>query len=765
MATLKELLKLRGTVQGITISDSFERNTPVFKIGFRPSRSGLGESQIGRNYLESRQFPKTPDGYKRAIAYFKQLKSKYKDEIAKFPENRSAGAKKLLTDYTNLKKTYSQELVDEIKKLTKQKKYKNFVQVEKALYRKFNKPKYTTVQNVDPKVVFFNPKTKIFTIPRDFEIYGGAFGKKKPGEIKNAIRQIIGTQFFANSPNYKKEREFLTRFYTDSDFKPTADEVNLMRKFTKDFSVTRSIGAQGVESSIAGRFFRDLNFDFSRKLKDVGKIFNLQEHLKTQIKNPRTSAADKRFFQTELKSLQNDSNTILKRLKEKFPGLFTSQAVQGGSLQLEHRIARSLGEKGPLKLPKDYIARAVRVPGRFNQAKYEAFDKPLLDLLTEYKAASKANKPGIQLQIEKLKDNFNKRTGGYLDNLNFKFGNTVKITDSTPLVSQVKGPDLLFDIDKSIKQSNKFFRSFGDERLKGMPKASAASDFITSGKEYNAFKKLVNTVKSLPKKDQLEYCSYLSRGGLPGNCAAAIDNNPVKAAQVFDQAPATSNAMTKVKSAATAFLNFLKKPGTKTFGIGAGVGAAVGLVKAFRNDDPTTFLSNEEQQKNMLVDIATQPLSVDFEQPAILDYQLPALGVALAGSAALAAPSTIKASKSRALGVEKKRPGVAKTGLRILGRGLGVAASPAVLAPFAAADITSQIAAGDSPMDIATNPLNYIYPAFADQTPKLTRGLPSVARKVATLGLGRAGLTALSRLGIGGLGASLAIQGLGLLDE
>ena len=36
MATLRELLKL-GTVQGITISDSFERNTPVFKIGFRPS--------------------------------------------------------------------------------------------------------------------------------------------------------------------------------------------------------------------------------------------------------------------------------------------------------------------------------------------------------------------------------------------------------------------------------------------------------------------------------------------------------------------------------------------------------------------------------------------------------------------------------------------------------------------------------------------------------------------------------------------------------
>jgi hypothetical protein len=167
----------------------------------------------------------------------------------------------------------------------------------------------------------------------------------------------------------------------------------------------------------------------------------------------------------------------------------------------------------------------------------------------------------------------------------------------------------------------------------------------------------------------------------------------------------------------------------------------------------------------MLVDMATQPISLDTERPAILDYQLPALGASLVGSTALAAPSTIKASKSRSLGIERKPPGIAKTGLRVLGRGLGVAASPALLAPFAAGDIASQIAEGDSPTDIATNPFNYLYPAFADQTPKLTRGLSPTLRKVARLGLGRAALTGLSRLGIGGLGASLAIQGLGLLDD
>jgi len=245
--------------------------------------------------------------------------------------------------------------------------------------------------------------------------------------------------------------------------------------------------------------------------------------------------------------------------------------------------------------------------------------------------------------------------------------------------------------------------------------------------------------------------------------AKKFQNDPVGFTNKVNQIQQPTSGIAKFTNAA---LGFLKSPGVKRFTL-AGAAGTVGaaIVKEFRNDDPSTYLSNEDQQKNMLVAMATDPIADDFERPDILDFQLPAAGALVAGSTVAAAPSTIAASKTRALGIEKKRPGLVKTGFRTLGRGLGVAASPGLLAPLAAMDITSQVAEGDSPLDIATDPTNYLYPAFSGQTTKLTRGINPTLRKIGSLGLGRVGLKALSRAGIVGLAASLGIQGYNLLDD
>ena len=660
--------------------------------------------------------------------------------------------------YTAKKLEYTDDLINEIDTLTKDPKNKTLKQVETKLYKKFNIPEYNTVpKGVDPQNVFFRKDTNSFSIPRDYELYGAPYGKKKVVENKVALRQIIGTKFFANNPNYEKVAGLLTAFYTAEDPEFTKKERETMRKFVKDFSITRSL--KGENQQIPGRFFKQLNFDFGRKLTEYGKIFNVTEYLNEQIKNPRISGTDKAFYRQELNSFLDNRKGILSKLSEKYPNLFKYKVSPSGNLQFEHRVARALGVQG-VSLPKDYIARGSYVPGRFNQAKFFNYDKPLMELVSEYNTAKKSEKPNIKLKIENLTKDFNTRSGGFLEPIKFDFKNKVKITDATPVASKVKAADLLLDIDKSIEQSNKYFQSFGDEKLFGMGKQKASS-FVASGKEYDSFKNLVNTVKKSSEKDAAcRQILNLQTGGISKTCAAALQTDPVGSAQKLSQLESTG-PLAKVKNAA---LGFLKSPGFKTFSVaGLAGGAAAALVKEFRNDDPTTYLSNEDQQKSMLVDMVTQPISEDMTRPDILDYQLPAVGASLAASTALGAPSTIKASRSRGLGVEQK--GLIRTGGRVLGRGLGIAASPGVLAPLAALDITRQVSEGDSLADIATDPINYTYPIFAEQTDKLTRGLSPTLRKAARLGMSKPALRLLSRAGIAGLGASLAIQGIGLLDD
>lgn len=255
-------------------------------------------------------------------------------------------------------------------------------------------------------------------------------------------------------------------------------------------------------------------------------------------------------------------------------------------------------------------------------------------------------------------------------------------------------------------------------------------------------------------------------GGNVDTCEAIIRQDPEGAAKKIVSLEDSSTAVTKVKNAA---LGFLRSPGLARFGLAGAAGAlGAGLVKQFRNDDPTTYLSDENQQKNMLVDMATDSVTPDLDRPAILDYQLPVLGAEAAAGLAVTAPSTIKASKSRALGIEKKRvaPGTIKTGARVLGRGLASLGTPAALLPMEAMNITSQLAEGDSAVDIATDPLNYLGATFASPATKIAaRGVSPKVAKILRLGMSPRALGVLSRFGGLGLAGSLGIMGVNKLLE
>ena len=651
--------------------------------------------------------------------------------------------------YTKLKETYSQELLDKTDEFTKSSKYKNLSQVENALFKYFNKSKYTLVPfNTRSKNAFFRPSDKIFNIPKEFKIYGGEFGKKRSLEKQSALRQIIGTKFFANStlPKYNEIRKSMVEFYSLPESKRedlSAKAKNAVRKFNLDFSISRAV-TKGNQEGIVNRFFNEKGFDFTKKIKDYQKIWTTKEGLQDLLKAPNLSNEDKIFYQRELDKLNKTDRGLLTALKERFPAMFKKDAA-GGSMQLEHRVARAFGETQDMKLPKDYIARASYVPGRFNQAKYYNYDKPLMDLIAEYNTGDKSAKD----RIKNLTQNFNKKSKGFLNNVKFNFTDEVKMTDSTPLFSRRSDLNVLKDIDKNIRSSDAYFKSFGSERIKGMPVGKVASDFVSASKDVKPFQKLVK----LAEVNANNICSLVKTGnaaGGPAGCAAeisqALDEDPVGMGNKIKDLKVESGAVNRIKGAASAFLKFAGKG--KVFGVTAAVGVGAGaLVKEFRNDDPDTYLSNENQMKGMLVDTFEE----DTLGKASIGGELAAAGLAVPGS-----KKVFDARKAKGFGA-------ARSALGPLGKAASGFATPLGMGLTLPFQIASQLREGDSLEDIATSPLNYLAPAFAGTlTKEATVGMPKggMLNKALRLGMSPAGVRGISKFfGLPGLALSLGYEG------
>ena len=261
---------------------------------------------------------------------------------------------------------------------------------------------------------------------------------------------------------------------------------------------------------------------------------------------------------------------------------------------------------------------------------------------------------------------------------------------------------------------------------------------------------------------------FATGSGCPKQMEMAFDDNPVKLSQDINKLPYEEGPINKIKNSATKFLQspMLRSAG-KYGAIAAGGAVAAGFVKKFMNDDPTTYLSNEEQQKNLLMDMVTGSLDdTPQESPAIGDAYLPALGAATVAGTAAVAPSTIDAVRGGALGAKKS--GITKTALKVLGKGLTATQTPLGLLATEPLYLADQIQQGDSLGEIATNPFNYMGAAFVGPATEFATkgGLSPMIAKTMRLGISPNVLKTVSRrFGLPGLALSLGISGYETYDD
>jgi len=185
--------------------------------------------------------------------------------------------------------------------------------------------------------------------------------------------------------------------------------------------------------------------------------------------------------------------------------------------------------------------------------------------------------------------------------------------------------------------------------------------------------------------------------------------------------------LSKLKNTATTFLGMLGRGGARAAPLAAvaALGAiAEPLVKQFRSDDYSTYLSDPEQQKGMLLSmLEAETPKVDQE---ILKWQMPAHGAATLAGAVPGAGEVYKARRALRpqklpgqpafIGPMPKGVGPARAALGIkgvLGKALGASFSPLAVAATLPLTVAAQRSGGTDYSDIATDPMNWMGPAFA----------------------------------------------------
>ena len=317
--------------------------------------------------------------------------------------------------------------------------------------------------------------------------------------------------------------------------------------------------------------------------------------------------------------------------------------------------------------------------------------------------------------------------------------------------------------------------------LPNVGRVGAAADVAYDSKT-GSFPRILKTLESMEAPDEIKslfidirkdagnngpICSLVRTKKANGGTISCVDAVEEAIQKEPEKLVRDASKIDKFKNSATKLLQSPFLRGAGMFGAFAAAGAATaGVVKKFMNDDPETYLSNEDQQKNLLIDMVTGSLDdTPQERPPILDYQLPVLGASSVAGTAAVAPSTIEAATSRRFG--KKPSGITKTALKTLGRGLATLGTPAGLLATEPLFLAGQVQQGDSLTDIATNPMNYLGAAFAGPvTDFATKGVSPAIAKTMRLGISPSVLKTVSRrFGLPGLALSAGISGYELFDD
>jgi hypothetical protein len=475
-----------------------------------------------------------------------------------------------------------------------------------------------------------------------------------------------------------------------------------------------------------------------------------------------------RDFSGTIKDFYKDNPTLRKRALDKLNAY--------GKIRVELQKTLGIGGKGPGKSAFQFdhpisfaalqrsgdLQGAIRtnpIVGDVNQFKGKFLDRKLNNL---QRAIMRGEDVAENIaKVEKLKNINQTLLGNLAGDFSIDEKGIIKVKDYGAPAILDKQYDIAKSLQKNLPLGGQIKSTIASGKL--TPQLTeifgekGAKSFIASSQKLIEFadKDINNVCRIFVRSNRAE-----GGMGCAGQMAQALDEDPIGTGNKIKDLKVEGGAVNRVKNAATAFLKFAGKG--KTFAVTAGVGAGAGaLVKAFRNDDPTTYLTNDKQANAMILDTADQ-LEREERQAAVGDAPelLDEANIAAnLGVTAAAVPGSKKVFDAR----KKKGFGAVRAGLGPVGKALSGFATPLGIAAITPLNVASQVYQGDSAEEILTDPLNYLGPAFAGTlTKEATVGMPKggMLNKALRLGMSPAGVRGISKFfGLPGLALSLGYEG------
>ena len=354
-----------------------------------------------------------------------------------------------------------------------------------------------------------------------------------------------------------------------------------------------------------------------------------------------------------------------------------------------------------------YAAFVDLTQADINQKALSGFQGDLSKTLS-YIDRNKNNQAKILEKIEKFNTGTRKKR---IDSLVKEFGEGAKDVRFAEIIpgTNVESIYAKGDLDR-WKTKGLDLQKLADEKGYFLDVKGARPYFeVTSDDLKKSVEGLVNKAEGLSEPDKIKVCNFLSNGGLPGDCARAIRQDPNKAAQIISKIPADTEKLQEVKVAAQEV-----------------IGPKIDETNLRWNNDVGAFeVANG--------DVATQ---ADIKQYAADN------------------PMEIKVGK------EPVKAATNKSVLSNVGKAMARIGAPLPTALLDSYFIGQQVKEGKGTAEIASNPLNWLGLATMEPLTKVS-GVATgsgALNKALRLGLNPATIRGISRFaGLPGLAVSTAM--------